>query len=121
MVFSEMAVFRIAFHRSALPAWARPDHLVCIRAVGSSMEPTLHDGDLIALDRSQTDPVPGEMYVIHTDGGLLVKRLCKAGSGWELTSDNPDWPPRPADNEDRIIGRVAWFGPPWTELNRAAG
>ena len=55
-VFSETAVFRIALHRSILPAWTRPDALVCIRATGDSMKPTLRDGDLLVLDRSHTGP-----------------------------------------------------------------
>ena len=114
MVFGEASEFGIAFHRSALPAWARPDGLICIRAAGHSMEPTFHDGDLIALDRLQVDPVAGEMYVIHSSDGLLVKRLRKAGRGWELVSDNPAYPPRRAGRSDRLVGRVAWFGSPWT-------
>ena len=55
-VFSETAVFRIALHRSILPDWTRPDDLVCIRAIGDSMKPTLRDGDLLVLDRSHTEP-----------------------------------------------------------------
>ena len=116
MVFSDGTEFGIAFHRSVLPAWARPDGLVCIRAAGRSMEPTFHDGDLIALDRLHVEPVAGEMYVIHTSDGLLVKRLRRAGRGWELVSDNPAYPPRRADKLDRLVGRVAWFGSPWAIL-----
>ena len=116
MVFSEGTEFGIAFHRSVLPAWAHPDGLVCIRAAGSSMEPTFHDGDLIALDRLHVEPVAGEMYVIHTGDGLLVKRLRRAGRGWEFVSDNPAYPPRRADKVDRLVGRVAWFGSPWAIL-----
>ena len=113
LVFHEAAEMRVAFHRSVLPPWLRHDRLICVQAAGDSMEPTIHDGDLVALDHSRNEPVDGQIFVVRTEAGLLVKRLRRRGTlAWTLASDNPAHPPRPADTEDRVIGRVAWSGPP---------
>ena len=109
-VFEEAADLRVAIPRSILPQWAQPADLICIRTAGDSMEPTLSDGDFLLLDRSQIDPQGGQVFVIYTDDGLLVKRLREDGDGWELTSDNPVYPPRRSGESDRIMGRVAWSG-----------
>lgn len=113
LVFHEAAEMRVAFHRSVLPSWLQHDRLICVQAVGNSMEPTIHDGDLVALDHSRNEPLDGQIFVVRTDDGLVVKRLRRRGTlSWTLTSDNPAHPPRPAATEDRVIGRVAWSGPP---------
>lgn len=75
------------------------------------MEPTLQDEDLTLLDRSCIDPINKEIFVIYTDSGLMVKRLRHQDGRWELSSDNPDYAARPAEADDRIVGRVAWHGP----------
>ena len=51
------------------------------------------------------------MFVIHTDTGLVVKRLRQEGGAWIMVSDAPDWEPRPVTGQDRIVGHVVWFGP----------
>ena len=100
-----------AFRRSLLPEWIHPDSLIWIRAVGDSMEPTLHDEDLLLLDRSQTEPVDGCLVVVRTAVGLVVKRLRRSGRTWQLVSDNPAYQPSRVTKNDRVIGRVAWTGP----------
>ena len=108
---TEPTEVRYAFHKSVLPAWAREKSLLCIEAVGDSMTPTLSEGDLILLDRSQTELVNGQMFVIRTGDGLVVKRLKRVGRTWRLVSDNPAYPPRSVSKDDRVLGRVAWSGP----------
>ncbi len=110
--FDEATGFGVAFHRSVLPGWARPDRLICIRAAGDSMEPGLRDGDLVALDHSKTEPIDGRVFVVRTEDGLVVKRLRGRPGAWTLTSDNRRYRPRPVRPADRIVGRVAWSGPP---------
>ena len=111
VVFEEAAEFRFAFPQSILPQWVQPDSLLCIRTKGDSMEPTLHDGDLILLDYSRNNPLDGRIFVLRGDEGLVVKRLRGSGFDWELISDNPAYPPRRVDQHDRVIGRLAWSGP----------
>ena len=110
-VFDEATELRYAFHKSLFPKWAQEKHLLCIEAVGNSMEPTLHEGDLIVLDRSKIEPISGQIFVVRTPDGLVVKRLKRAGRTWRLVSDNPAYPPRSVSREDRVLGRVAWSGP----------
>ena len=110
VVFEEAAEFRFAFRRSILPTWVQPDSLLCIRAKGDSMKPTLNDGDLILLDYSRTNPLDGQIFVLRTNDGLVVKRLRGGGLHWELASDNPAHQPQHVDQNDRVIGRVAWSG-----------
>lgn len=111
-VFDEAAGFGIAIHRSVLPGWARAGSLICISAAGDSMEPALRDGDLVALDYSRAEPIAGRVFVVRTEDGLLIKRLRGRPGAWALTSDNPRYRPQPVRAADRIIGRVAWSGPP---------
>ena len=75
------------------------------------MKPTLNDGDLILLDYSRTNPLDGQIFVLRTNDGLVVKRLRGGGLHWELASDNPAHQPQHVDQNDRVIGRVAWSGP----------
>ena len=110
-VFDEATELRYAFHKSLFPKWAQEKHLLCIEAVGNSMEPTLHEGDLIVLDRSKIEPISGQIFVVRTPDGLVVKRLKRAGRTWRLVSDNPAYPPRSVGKDDRVLGRVAWSGP----------
>ena len=76
------------------------------------MAPTLRDGDLAAIDRSSVEPISGRVFAVRTEEGLAVKRLRRIDGRWHLTSDNPGHPPRPVAGADRILGRVAWTGPP---------
>ena len=58
-VFEEAADFGIAINRSVLPGWVCPGGLICIRATGDSMEPTLYEDDLI-LTGPLTDRASGQ-------------------------------------------------------------
>ena len=111
MVFEEAADHRITVPRSILPTWARPDGLACIRAAGDSMMPTLDDGDLLLIDRLNAEPLDGQIFIIHTDDGLVVKRMREEDDGWAMTSDNSAFPSRRASETDRVVGRLAWSGP----------
>ena len=111
VVFDEAVNHRITVPRVILPEWVQPSGLICIRVAGDSMTPTLDDGDLILLDRMHAEPEDGQVFVIHTDAGLVVKRLREDDDGWEMASDNSAYPPRRIAEDDRVVGRVAWSGP----------
>lgn len=115
-VFEESAEVSIAVATDALAPWARPERLICVRAAGGSMEPTVRDGDLVAVDAGRTDPLDGQVFAVRTDTGLVVKRLRQTRGRWLLTSDNPAHAPRPVAPDDRILGQVAWCGPPGRTL-----
>jgi len=75
--------------------WVRQQHfkpkkLAAMTASGDSMEPTIHDGDSLLIDTSQTEVVDGRVYALWYDGGERVKRLFRLpGAGLRIESDNP--------------------------------
>ena len=76
------------------------------------MAPAIRDGDLVVLDAGRAEPLDGQAFVVRTDEGILVKRLRRTDDGWDLESDNPAHEPRAVADRDRILGQVAWTGPP---------
>jgi phage repressor protein C with HTH and peptisase S24 domain len=83
--------------------------LSAIRVQGDSMEPLLHDGDEILVDRAQRAFRDG-IHVVRLGDALMVKRLAAAGPGRAtLLSQNYAYPPvEVALDELEIVGRVVW-------------
>lgn len=83
---------------------------------GDSMEPRIHDGDAILVDRSDTRVVDDKIYFIRYDGHFFVKRLQMNSGMLFIVSDNRDNPQwrkpilvKPSDDFE-VIGRVRWLG-----------
>ncbi len=87
---TEIGTGHYAFNRTWLERRGlKPDNLAVIAVRGDSMEPELYDQDLILLDRSQTRPRDGDMYVVRYSGDLFVKRIqVVPGNKVELRSTN---------------------------------
>lgn len=110
----------LAFKRDWLRrTGAKPESLCVIYADGSSMEPTISDGEVLLIDRSDITPRNGKVYAfLRPDGSLSVKRLIQQVTGdWIIRSDNldksryPDESIRPDDLAHiNIIGRSVWRG-----------
>lgn len=90
-----------------------PKQLQIINVRGDSMEPTLFDGDLILLDRSQKKPSDGSTFVVRIWDEHVVKHVQRTGENTiSLISANKVYPPREielVDGDDKdfeIIGRV---------------
>jgi phage repressor protein C with HTH and peptisase S24 domain len=83
--------------------------LSAIRVAGDSMEPLLHDGDEILVDRAQRSLRDG-IHVVRLGDALMVKRLAPAGPGRaSLISQNLAYPPFEVALADiEIVGRVVW-------------
>lgn len=111
VVFEQSSEMSIAVARDAVASWAQPEHLTCFRAAGDAMEPTVQDGDLVAVDQHRTRPLENELFAVLTESGLAVKRLHQAEGHWFLVSDNPAHLSRPLGDRDSIVGQVAWCGP----------
>ena len=111
-VWDETKDMAVSVARSALPPWARPERLMCARVTGDSMAPAICDGDLVVLDAGRTEPLDGQVFVVRTGEGVLVKRLRRTDDRWDLESDNSAYEPRAVTGQDRILGQVAWTGPP---------
>lgn len=90
-----------------------------VRSPDDTMEPTLHEGDILLIDEGQTDPVDGAIYVLlRMDGETIIKRLSRTmTSGWIIRSDHQDkrhYPDEVVSESEisnlRIAGRVVWHG-----------
>ncbi len=76
--------------------------LLSIYVDGDSMEPQIHDGDLVIFKRSQ-EWVSGNIVVVCLDGRLMVKGIVKGPEGeTRLRSLNKEY-------EDIIIGKASFF------------
>ena len=65
---------------------AKYPHLASLPVKGDSMEPTLHDGDLVVCDGGGWD---GDgIYVLKTFETAYVKRVQLTSKGYEVISDN---------------------------------
>ena len=69
-----------------------PTSTTCLRVQGHSMEPTICDGDIIAVDSSQTDVanLNGKIVIAwNKDKGLTVSRFKSYHHTEVLQPDNP--------------------------------
>ena len=82
--------------------------LEAIHVDGESMEPTLQDGSIVFVDRTQTNINKNGIFIASTAGGLFIKRIHQRVDGMiELISDNNIYPPQAINPDDvTIIGKV---------------
>jgi hypothetical protein len=100
---------------AAPAAWCpNPDLTSCLRVKGSSMTPSIHDGDIVAVDGSQTDPgkLSGKIVVAwHRKRGLSLAGFQQLDGIEVLESENRDYRPvvLGKDRSWRIVGKVLWL------------
>lgn len=112
-VEAELPGPRLAFRSDWLRAEGiDPARLAVIRVKGDSMEPTLADGDSIAVDLGDRDPSRPGIFVLRVDTGLVVKRLQLDLQGRIVArSDNPAYGELVGNPADvHMVGRVVWAG-----------
>jgi len=82
--------------------------LEAIHVDGESMEPTLQDGSIVFIDRTQTNINRDGIFVAATTAGLFIKRIRQRADGMvELISDNKTYSPEVlAPEEVSIVGKV---------------
>ncbi len=66
----------------------RAEHLIAIRVRGRSMEPTFNEGDTVFINKLDTEPSDGAVFVINYEGEDVIKRLTRDAGDWYLVSDN---------------------------------
>ena len=86
----------------------------CLRVKGSSMNPAMNDGDLVAVDASLNDPdkLNGKIVVAsHRKHGLLLGRFRRVDRMQMLESDNREYGPLVLGKgrDWRILGKVLWL------------
>ena len=82
--------------------------LEAIHVNGESMEPTLQDGSIVFVDRTQTNISKDGIFIASTTAGLFIKRIRQRADGMvELISDNQTYSPEVlAPDEVMIVGKV---------------
>ena len=100
----------------AAPAmWCpHPSQTSCLRVRGESMSPLISDNDIVAVDRSETDPdtLSGKIVVTwQRDSGLILSRFLQVNGVQLLESENREYEAvKLGKNRNwRIIGKVLWW------------
>ena len=93
----------------------KPDQAVCVKVHGNSMEPRIFEGDMVGVNKGDSNISDGKVYVINHDGLLRIKRLYNMpGGAIRINSYNSiEHPDEIISSEQRhlikLIGRVFWF------------
>lgn len=116
VIHSELIVDYLAFRQEWVSRMGlHQQKLALIEVHGDSMEPALHNSDLILIDLRASELTVNGIYTIQHRGHLLVKRIqVKLDGTVIIKSDNPAYEPEvlgPNEAEDLVVvGRVVWFG-----------
>jgi len=91
-----------------------PGYTSLLRVKGRSMEPLLHDGDIAAVDSSQTDRtlLDGKVVIVtHEEKGLCVSRLRRYPKFDVLESENREYQAVVLDKSSgwHIVAKVLWW------------
>lgn len=94
-----------------------PEAMVLMRVAGDSMQPEILDGDVVLLDQSKKDIMPGRIFAVGFDDSIYLKRIDKQPGKVILKSVNEEaYPPIELDIRGdmaeyfRVIGKVVWSG-----------
>jgi phage repressor protein C with HTH and peptisase S24 domain len=100
----------------AAPAfWCpNPAQTNCLRVKGTSMSPLINDGDIVAVDGSQTNPDQLNRKIVvawHRQNGLSLARFISADGVHLLESENRDYGPVTVEKDRKwqIVGKVLWW------------
>jgi len=91
-----------------------PTYTSLVRVKGDSMQPMMHDGDILAVDSSQTDRehLDGKIVIVTNEqNGLCVSRFRSYQSVDVLEPENRDYQATVLTKNEgwRIVGRVLWW------------
>jgi len=96
-------------------AWCpNPETTSCLRVKGNSMAPLIHDGDILAVDSSQTkhsDLNDKIVVASHKKKGLSVSRFKHIDGIELLESDNREYESimLSGDRNWQVVGKVLWL------------
>jgi phage repressor protein C with HTH and peptisase S24 domain len=89
----------------------KPNKLYALKVSGSSMEPGLHEGDLVVINSADSSPRDGDVFVVNYEGEVVIKRMKRDVGQWFLSSDNANktrYPDKLCDEHAQLIGRVIY-------------
>jgi len=100
----------------AAPAfWCpNPGQTHCLRVKATSMSPLINEGDIVAVDASQTDPRQLNQKIVvawHRQNGLALAKFIAAGGVHRLESENREYSPVTVEKDKKwqIFGKVLWW------------
>ncbi|SDF41231.1 XRE family transcriptional regulator [Desulfovibrio legallii] len=105
-----------AFRWDFLRRKGNPSRMVLLRVSGDSMQPRILHNDVVLIDQSQSDPVPGRIYAVGVEDMVYLKIVNAEPGRLILSSANPSYAPIEAATGEqladlvRIIGRAVWVG-----------
>ncbi len=105
-----------AFRWDFLRRKGNPARMALLRVSGDSMQPFILHNDVVLIDQSQNEPVPGRMYAVGVEDLVYLKIVNAVPGRIILTSVNPGYAPIEARTDEqladlvRIIGRAIWVG-----------
>lgn len=106
-----------AFRMDFLLRKGNPDKMVLMRVAGDSMQPEILDGDVVLLDQSKKDIIPGRIFAVGFEEAIYLKRIDMVPGKVVLKSVNETaYPPIELDvrgdmaAQFRVIGKVVWSG-----------
>jgi SOS-response transcriptional repressor LexA len=99
---------------AAPSSWCpNPAYTSCLKVRGRSMMPVLHDGYIVAVDKSQTDrrQLYGEMVMAsHPEQGLILSRLQRFDGTEVLVPENREHDSIAiSSSEWRIVAKILWW------------
>ena len=86
-----------------------PAQCAVLRVQGEAMEPTIAAGNSILVDRSRTRRRDGQIFVLRTGEGMVVKRVVKVGDRRPVASSRAiirTWEPVAFPDDAVILDRV---------------
>lgn len=91
-----------------------PEKTVCVRVHGSSMEPTIPDEGIVAIDLEQRTCNDGDIFALRIGEGVTIKRMIDTHTkNWVGQPDNRDsrelYIFERDELVDAIIGKVVWW------------
>lgn len=76
-----------------------------LKIKGHSMEPRIHDGDIVIV-KQQSTVDSGQLAIVLIDNEATCKKVLRNESGLWLISFNPNYEPIHVDENITILGRV---------------
>lgn len=102
----------VAFQYKWLASQADPGSCILFEVTEQAMQPTLREGDMVLVDRKQTEVYSSKIYAIAMEDTVCLRRIEKRPGALILRSDDPAYPNEVIEGEQReaimIIGRVIW-------------
>ncbi len=105
-----------AFRWDFLHRKGSPATMVLLRVTGDSMQPQILNNDVVLIDQSQINPMPGHIYAVSFEDMVYLKVVDAMPGKLILSSINPDYAPihiglaESTQEFVRIIGRAVWVG-----------